>query len=714
MALLSRSLPAEATAVQAQASAAATSQPFHEFCAGRLAAPAEVACRLASPPLGRAWAAALVMYWSHLQRRGGLDLHQPLYVLDLAPADGALAQVLLPALAGELRAHGMHDWPVRYLACSPSRAGQLALTRDFAARPLLHGFLEAGLLDSAQWPARTGQPLVHGLDRRALFGARNPVVALALGAWSHQPSQLYAVHHGCLHQGRVRAQPHEREAGAWRLAYDWPRLEAGPGTCTSQALLLSRYLAGIPSAALLLSESALAEVDALADFSGGRYLLLSADLGVADEHQIRGRAMTPPDCVTAGEWLLPVNFHALAEHQCMAGALAAQHQCEDGGWVLHLASRDDNLGVDPCAWEHLVNRLMQAHPGDRERDCVVAQPFIDAADLDHRLRRSGCDPCLLSAALQARGDADIRHDPVSAQALSRSLAAAWVNTDPGLRGAALGCALARLACELGDWGLARRVLAQSEPDGDAQAVQLMHWRAEVEARTGHTEAALQWAQRALQVDSGNVDTQALATALRERLARWLGQRWYAPRHMHSGDLCLELVHEGHHASLRHQMRDPQIAVMSQMKIPAPGEPEEEDGSVDFALMHADRGVVGQIGFRHHNDMAHFHLWIGTDFQGLGLGARAVQALLAVLAAAGVAHAFSIVYRDNQRCRRLLARAGFSEFEDAQGSVEPDWLVVHRATVPAALVDPSVVRQRWGLLCRGLDDNGIPAPGDRDG
>lgn len=702
-----REAPVSALRDSASAEVPPGLQPFHEFCASRLAPAAMIANRLASPLLGQAWASALVMHWGRLHSLGGLDLSQPLYVTDLAPAQGQLARVLLPALERELHARGLRHWPVRYLACSPSRTSQLALHAELGDQPALAGHLHSGLLDTVCWPIQTGQPLVHGPQRLPLFGARNPVAALALGAWSRQPSRLYAAHHGQLLQGLVRPAPAGAGDGSLTLAYEWQDVAGPAGGGTPEALLIAHYLAGLPSAPFVLSEAALAQIDAVADFSAGRYLLLCADLGVTDERQIRARALAPPAATEPGGLLVPVNFHALTRHQRLTGAAVSQQQCQDGGWVLHLACRDDRLGVDPTAWQHLAQTLQDAHPDDRARDCTSGAPIRDAADLEHRLRRSGGDPWALVDALHSLEGITMQLDPVAAQSLARALATAWARTGGDLRGAALGCAVSRLAAELGDWGLARHVLVQSGPADAAEQAQLCQLRAVVEAQTGNAEGALLWARRALQADAAQPDSLALVAQLRARLQAWTGQRWYVPRHMGSGDLCLEPLHEGHHEALRCQMRDPLIGALAQMQPPTP-EAAPSDGSVDFALMHADQGVVGQIGFRHHTDMAHFHLWIGADFQGQGLGTRAMTLLLGVLAAAGIEHAFSVVYRHNQRCRRLLARLGFSELPDAADEDEAPWVVVHRATaVTDVPVGQAQLLQRWEHLSAALDGPSEP-------
>ncbi|MBA3774466.1 MAG: hypothetical protein H0X13_18845 [Ramlibacter sp.] len=92
-------------------------QPFEQAVAPLLLPAAEAAEAMASPRLARSWASALVMHWSRMERLGGLDLSQPLYVLDLAPGDGTLAGIMLSALEQEMHGRGMPGWPVRYVLC---------------------------------------------------------------------------------------------------------------------------------------------------------------------------------------------------------------------------------------------------------------------------------------------------------------------------------------------------------------------------------------------------------------------------------------------------------------------------------------------------------------------------------------------------------------------------------------------------------------------
>lgn len=698
--------------------APAVPDPCHSFealMAGLLAPPDAVAERLAAPALAASWAHAVVAHWSRLGRKGGLDLTQPLYLLDLAPASGQLAAVLLPALADELQVQGLHDWPLCYLACAASREAQDTLTERLSDMPAMRPLLRSGVLSAAHWPARTGQPLVHGPQRRPLFGARNPVVAVALGAWSNQPCRLYAAHYGKLMCGQVHVAAPEPGSQALNLSYEWLPLELAQAGNTGQVLLLERYLAGIPSAALRISEDALAQLDALADFSAGRYLLLSADTGVCSERQLRSQALAPPASAVPGEVLLPVNFHALAWHQRMNGARVAQRQCRDDGWVLHLACRDDILGVPELAWEAWVKAIARAHPDDRPTSCqprpAHAEAGADAADIDQLLRQTHGDPWALLHALSELAHADLCADPSSAQALLTSLEQTWAQLPVAQRNAELTAAAASLAARLSGWGLARRVLAQHGPlAAPTEHSQLCRLRAAVERATGQAGDALQWAQRAVALAPQDEPAQALLGELHQRAASWLAHRWYAQNHMHepaSGALVLELLDASHQAAIQEQLRDPQIAEMVQMSCREPDAALPPDGA-EYALMHAEWGLVGVIGFRADAEAAHFHLWIGTDFQGQAFGGRALQLLLGLLATSGISHLFTAVFRDNQRCRRLLARAGFAEVDSNESEARAaGYLWVYRPTAAVLLeLAPIAIEQRLRTLCIALQQQDV--------
>ncbi len=697
---------------RSEAGAQAAAQPFREFCAQHLGSPVPITAALASQRLGQAWAQAVVMHWSRLQRQGGIDLSQPLYVLDLAPGDGSLAACVMPALWAMLQGHGMQDWPVHYLACVAGADQRAGVAQGLSQQPGLAIHQSAGRLLLAQWPARTGQPLLLGEQRAPLFGARNPLIVLMAGGWSAQPAELHALHWG--QHLTARVQVDALDASEW--CYEWD--EATPALSASADVLMARYSAGLPSAPLLLSEAALAQIDAVADFSAGRYLLLAADMGVVTEAQIRAGGLLPATQGAAGQWWLPVNFHALGEHQRMNGAWVADAQPDDQGWVLQVACRDDVFGFDAPAWLAMVQAVQAAHPDDHAHDLALPAGLaqasqLEALALDRYLRRNSHEASALAELLQALPSAPLHAEPAAAAALRQSLMLAWANTPLPLRTASLAMPLAAGLAALAAWGDARQVLSRNVGDNGAEQCELLLQRAEVDRASGHSARALRLAQEALQWQPDSEPAARLAAALRARLQAWLQSPWYLHEHMREGNLCLERVDASHHAATAHQRRDPQIAQMARLPdLGAPGQ-AEDDGAVRYALMHSDWGLVGAVGFHAHDGQAFFHLWIGTDFQGHGLGTRAVALLLAVLQAGATREVFTAVYRFNGRCLRILQRLGFATLDfhrAADDDGDADVVYLHKRLSGGegdAAVASTPATQRLRRLCEWLDTAAAP-------
>ena len=722
--------PPNITRAAAAPERACEATSFADFCAPRLGPSQPVTAALASARLGQAWAQAVLMHWCRLQRQGGIDLSQPLWVLDLAPGDGSLAAHFLPPLWALLQGHGLQAWPLQVLACAAHPEQLQRLRSDWSQHPALDDHVQAGRLKAAIWPARTGAPLLLGDARAPLFGVRNPLVALALGGWSSQPAQWHGVHQGQCYSAAVQATGSEVLA----LSCDWQ-----PAIAPHR--LLTHYAATIPEAPLLLSEQALGQVDALADFSAGRYLLLAADMGVSTERQIRDQALTPPTHWQPGEQWLPVNFHALARHELAGGADVVQQQCRDDGWVLHLSCRDDALGSDAASWQGLTQCVLQAQPDDAAMDDdggedgvddnradsdadglsdVGAVPFsapTDAALLAQQLRHSADAVAGLTHLLRDLDLARLVHDPLSAAALCRALMQAWAQTPRPQRAVALGLALGQVLVHVGAWGAARQVLAQCRAEGPAAQARLALWQVNVERSTGQTGAALRLNLLAQAASANLADLKAQAAELRLRLNEWLGSAWYFHEHMHAGDLCLELLGAEHAHGLRQQLRDPQIADMAQ--LPMQGEMlgqglsqrrSPDAHSVEYALLHREHGLVGGIGFCHHADMAFFHFWIGTDFQGHGLALPALRLLMQVLPRAGVGQLFSAVYADNWRCRQVLARAGFARLAAPPGDACERSVWMHRSLDECAPAQSTAeIERRCQVLYAHLPAEPEPNP-----
>jgi RimJ/RimL family protein N-acetyltransferase len=671
-----------------------------------------IAAALTGPRLGRAWARAVVMYWSRLERLGSLDLSQPLYILNMGPDDGALAAVVLTTLRDEMHACGMLGWPVRYVLCP--LAGEdpaLALLKQ----PALQPFVARGWLDQASWQARRGHPLLLGANRFALFGSRNPVVAMTAGGFSALPAELYGVHYGELLQARVQAQPGSE--GRFALASEWQAL-AEDELSSAASALLGHYRASLISATVLLSDSALSLLDALADFSAGRYLLLAADQGIADERQIRLNCMALPEQLAPGELGLPVNFHALGMHQESAGAHVAHLEWGASGCIQHMACRDDAIGMDAASWSSLVETVDEDHPAERWWHGAPHSPVESVDEINFRLRCSGHDPWALQSILDSL---DLRlldaADEGALQTLHRSLARTWQQMTQRQRCDA-GTGLAGLLVHVGQWALARDVLAET-PDSDsptASRTDRLLLRARLEAETGRSATALRVVRECLRLDADHPEAQGIHELLERRLANWQASNWYEADAMRDDELSLEPLDVLHIPAWLHQYRDPNIAVVAGLP-PITCEAEAQTylayvagrEGTEYAVVHRNFGFVGAIGLRREADMAHIHFWIGVEHQGTGFGARAVRLLTASLAGGPVRHLFTSVHEGNTRSHRLLERAGFDTFGHEAHGDDVGYQFMHLALPGALACTNDELELRLAAICDCIGEPLVTGP-----
>lgn len=669
---------------------------FEEALGPLVTAPGQAAALLVSPRLAQAWAQALVMHWSRLERLGGLDLSHPLYVLDLAPADGRLACAVLAALRRELHARGMLGWPVRLLLCGrrDQADGRIA---EFAAM---------GWLDWAHWPGRAGQPLLLGASRFPLFSARNPVAALGAGAFSAAPAELYAAHFGQVLQAGFSLRP-----GTQALVCDWQAPGDGTKPDEATAALLEHYRVCVASAPVMLSSASLATLDALADLSGGRYLLLAADRGVAQLVQIALGGLAAPADAAAGTIDRLVNFHALAWHQERSGARTRNLQWGHLDAVVHLACRDDVAPPDDESWETLVRWAAQGHPALRWRT-VDGERAPDAERLALRLRESGHDPWTLGAVLEdsATMTEPELHDEGEAGAttLREELAACWHELPSFERTDGVRAALASLLLRLHDWPLAREVLHAAS---DSAHPPLHFYRARLALATGQAAAARAHLARYLRECPGDAGALQWQEALAARQARHEASRWHPLESGCGAELVLELLDAFHVDAWIRMSVDKAAAELAGL----PAVASEHDAlaylaslapeqACEFAVMHRELGFVGIAGMRRAEDMAQVHFWIATPHQGRHLGPRAMRLLCACLREHGLAHAFTPVYRRNERSRCAMQRAGFATLawqgHGADAAFEFMHLALREGTPPES-AEQLVARVE--RLCRALGE-----------
>jgi RimJ/RimL family protein N-acetyltransferase len=619
--------------------------------------------------MAAAWARAAVMYWNHLDHKGGLNRAQPLYLLDWSPESSGLACLMLKALHDELYAHGMADWPLKYLLCSLSRDRPKAID-DPALRP----YVQRGWLEPACWRGLTGHPVLIGDSRIPLFGVRNPMIAINWAGISRMTSELYGVHFGLAMRPHVRANIVDAIDLSEPSNLEWRAVEISKESSVT-APLLEHYCAAVISAAIQIPTQALSLIDALADFSGGRYLLITADEGVGTIQQICLGALTPPEITPSVQLaqqasgqppLRPlVNFHALSWHQQSAGALTGNLEVGTADLAIHMACRGEHF--EPVAWQAMQDCIEDAHPADAimlYRD----QALSPMERLIHELRVAATAPEAVAQLLSQLSGALQQSQTILTDRLSwsmrRTLRRVWERNHPAKCSTSTKLHMINIAISLEDWALLRDIL-DAETPVPLDARDLGFVSAILATSTGSNDEAISHLRHLLHADANDARATQLLHQLQQRQARRIANRWHQADGIKDGDLALEMLDELHIETLLYQYRDPGIAKLA--GLPELQSPEQvhcyiesigQGNAAEYALMHCNHGFIGALGIRCFADIAHIHFWIGVDYRGQGFGACAVKLLIHHLAKCGISHVFTSVYHRNLCSQRILEKTGF--------------------------------------------------------
>jgi RimJ/RimL family protein N-acetyltransferase len=652
---------------------------------------------MVSPLLAHAWSTAIQYFWRTGVERGSMDAGKPLYLLDLAPGDGRLAWLTLNWFRRQ-RETGTAVPKLCYLACGSEIDALDALARH----PQFADHISSGWFDTVSHEAGKEQALGLRAQGISLLRTDNPVVLLCANWFQALPSALYGVHAGCVMEGLVVRTPSDN--GCSRLDYEWKSVDENAPEHAALKPAFARYRAHLTSAPLLMPVQACAAIDALAQLSKGRYLLLAADPGSCTERQLRMGALTPP-----ATWRPavppPVNYHAIAEHQAHAGALTWNHQLRDGGVVLHASWRDDHGGTAAPAFAAITACLDRAHPDDNGVLAADVAQTTSTAKLS-LLRLSHYDPellkhmvdDLLAEAAVLRGAAF--------DAWREALARTWANYLLPARDDAFCRDIGLLALHLGDFGLAmdcfNTALAHFG-DNDAD----LHCLAYGNAAIGNLPAAIDAISQALEFEPDNADCLHFRAELERRCAHQRGKPWYEPACARQGALALEPLDMQHASGFLQQYRDVQIRVMTRLpdlntteQVQYWIESENETpGRISYAVMHQSHGFVGIVSLLCDGDAGYFYFWIGADFQNRGFGKQAMQLLITQMTAFGLDSLFSSAYVYNNRSRKALRALGFGELPLRAHAPDDEVVFLYRPLQAASLADPAA---RMRSLCTAID------------
>ncbi|WP_018693808.1 GNAT family N-acetyltransferase [Algicola sagamiensis] len=221
--------------------------------------------------------------------------------------------------------------------------------------------------------------------------------------------------------------------------------------------------------------------------------------------------------------------------------------------------------------------------------------------------------------------------------------------------------LLQATSRLSDWALALHLYVNAQSiDKRKELEQIRLW-----AQMGHFESANQAVLRHLL----RVPLDETYHRLRHDFSRFFAQYPYATQDLTDGEIHITPLMPHHLDAFAWQYADPSIQKLCNLPDFESNEhwlkwlynDQFDPEKTVFAVIHNYWGLIGSVSLTVHEGIGMFYYWIGSDFQGYGLGTRAVQCLLAL----GQKYhrmecCYAKVYEENTPSHRALAKLGFTE------------------------------------------------------
>lgn len=226
--------------------------------------------------------------------------------------------------------------------------------------------------------------------------------------------------------------------------------------------------------------------------------------------------------------------------------------------------------------------------------------------------------------------------------------------------------LLTLACRWDDWPLVVRI-ADTLAERGALSADTTCMLAHAHWHMGEDRRALRLLRPVLVGQPRNTAAYGLYLSIEE----WCRYRDCFPfgseYSVDDGELRLEPLGEHHLRDFAWQYHDPAIARLC--CLPDFGSDQawldwlrQSYGYGDqvlFAVLHREWGFVGSVSLILHRGVGFFYYWIGSEFQGNGLGPRAVSRLLALgREQYGMRVCYANAFAENYPSRRGLGKLGF--------------------------------------------------------
>lgn len=614
-----------------------------------------------SPLWAATWADTIICFWRILIAEGRLDPANTIDVVDLMPGTGQSVLQMLQALRSRLGSLPGFKGTFRYLIVAPKRK-TLNGFREFIE--LQHYFSE-GVLVTAIWDPKRGDPCLLHPGKREPWRPINPVCVLAHNCWSHDDQQLLAVHYGRLLEadiGRLsKCTSQEQEAKEWQPA----KLHNSGATLES---LIKSYLTKFNSVPVTVPVGGIKQLDRISALAARGYLILAAGCGFTSEQQARLSRFTDMVSTYRANSALPLNFYLISQYCAQIAATSWQLNIRSNFAAQIIIGNLPDLSVyAPAIAEQMGKTLACDTPSFVEAAKIVSSSSkkekLDT--LLALLRHSEYDAAVFEASASAIIQGMRSNPELDRKPWAEVLNNVWSRHFPCAHTVPLHRSIAPAAMRIGAWSLARKAITRGMQVHGESALDLAHL-AWCEMRTGNARNAIAFAERAASLDRKGSTVREVWETINSKLASWKGG-WASCLPSATLPIVLEPLDPGHTEALFYQYRDPQIAVMTGLPpladvAAARDWIKEHLGDTSrrpYVIIHRDHGLVGFVCLSITGDEGYLCFWIGTDFQGTGLSVEAARLVIQHARNQQIRYLFTSAYQDNTRSLAALRRIGFS-------------------------------------------------------
>ena len=209
-----------------------------------------------------------------------------------------------------------------------------------------------------------------------------------------------------------------------------------------------------------------------------------------------------------------------------------------------------------------------------------------------------------------------------------------------------------------------------------------------DAQMGRFDLALIRVERALQSQPYDLD---LVTA-KQQLNLLNEAQPYAFDALNSGHISLTPLSFNHVADFSWQYSNSGIAELCNLPVFPTAhhwmhwlqQCQQEKERRLFAIMHEEYGFVGSVSLQVYDGLGFFYYWLGTDFQGQGLGPKAVSILMHLgMKYMDMECCYAKVFAHNKPSHKAIAKLGFKRLSFKAHSPSDDEVFYYSGTQKSA-------------------------------